>query len=171
MDPDLDNHEDDSGLNVDQVCLHDNKNLCITHGTSMLGFVAGAHLGVAKNVKPYLVRVPRRHPWGGGAKPSDWLKGVAAVLDRYPQKSRTTVAVLGLSWYWTEEGYAQDLDPKEQAFRGYRLRLATLIEMLIERGVLVVTGSGNFPNVSHNPPGWSCCVRRLVLTKRGVIAI
>ncbi|KAK8010064.1 glucan -beta-glucosidase protein [Apiospora arundinis] len=145
VDPDLDNHEDDSGLNVDQVCLHDNKNLCITHGTSMLGFVAGAHLGVAKNVKPYLVRVPRRHPWGGGAKPSDWLKGVAAVLDRYPQKSRTTVAVLGLSWYWTEEGYAQDLDPKEQAFRGYRLRLATLIEMLIERGVLVVTGSGNFP--------------------------
>lgn len=148
MDTKLDNHEDESGLNEGQVCLYDNLNDCKTHGTTMLGLVAGAHLGVAKNVKPYLVRIPRRHPWGGKSKPTDWLEGVSRVLDKHKEDSKTTVSILCLAWYWTESQYTKQNDDSELDFAAYRHRLAVLIELLVKRGVFVVTGSGNQPHVS-----------------------
>ncbi|KAK8033865.1 Pectin lyase fold/virulence factor [Apiospora marii] len=136
-----DSANDDSQLLETQRCWQ----VCKGHGTAMLGFIAGARLGVAKKVKPYLVRVPRRSPFGGGSTAEDWLVGVAKVLERYEKPSDTTLAVLSLSWYVTEN--MQDRHPAEgkgeDTFLGFRNRLAALINLLIRNGVFVVTGSGN----------------------------
>lgn len=121
----------------------------------MLSLIAGDRLGIAKKVKPYMVRVPRRSPFGGGASHEDWLVGVAKVLERYEQESETPVAVLALSWYWTEElynGYPDAAAKGAETFLGFRKRLAALINLLIKRGVFVVTGSGNDGPVSVHPP-------------------
>ncbi|KAK8129015.1 glucan 1-3-beta-glucosidase [Apiospora sp. TS-2023a] len=144
---------DDSFLLKTQRCWNSETIECKSHGTAMLGFIAGARLGIAKKAKPYLVRVPRRRPYGKGATPEDWLVGVARVLERYEKPSQTTVAILSLSWYHTEADYDKFPDwatKGADTFVGFRNRLAALINLLINHGVFVVTGSGNFGPIT----GW-----------------
>ncbi|KAK8081144.1 serine protease precursor [Apiospora hydei] len=136
---------DDSFLLPSQRCWHDDPGNCHAHGTLMLGFIAGAHLGVAKKVKPYVVRVPRRSEFGGGATPEDWLIGVTKVLERFEKPRKTILAILNLSWHWTRNLYeAYPVEQRgEDTFFGFRNRLAALINLLIQNGVFVLTGAGN----------------------------
>ncbi|KAK7957732.1 glucan 1-3-beta-glucosidase [Apiospora saccharicola] len=136
-----DSANDDSFLMEDQRCWHS----CTGHGTAMLSLIAGSRLGVAKKVKPYVVRVPRRSLLGGGATAEDWLVGLSKVLELYEKPSEKTLAVLSMSWHYTEALYDRNPVKGEDTFFGFRNRLAALINLLIRNGVFVVTGSGNKP--------------------------
>lgn len=122
----------------------------------MLALIAGPNVGVAKKVKPYVVRVPRRKQNGGGSKPDDWLAGVAKVLDRFDKPSKTTLAILNLSWSWDEDTYERHPLKGDDDFLRFRNRLADLLNRLVENGVFVVTGSGNnFIVRLATAPSWS----------------
>ncbi|KAK7955680.1 uncharacterized protein PG986_004902 [Apiospora aurea] len=144
---------DDSYLPASQRCWHDDPRQCKSHGTLMLGFIAGAHLGVAKKVKPYLVRVPRRNKYGGGTNPEDWLNGVIKVLELFDKPSKTTLAILNLSWSRDEETFNKHPDSAKDGFFSFRNRLAALINLLIRNGVFVVTGSSNDNGKMNGWPG------------------
>lgn len=142
-DYDNQNHKDDSGVPLDGRCKPGKK--CNPHGTTMLGMVAGAKLGIAKKVKPVLVRVPRRSEFGGGASPMDYLEGVSLVNDAFNGKSKETKAILSLSWCYTLALYTGGVQNTlaQSGFEIWKIRLYRLITSLIEKGVFVVTGSGN----------------------------
>ncbi|SPO07465.1 uncharacterized protein DNG_10159 [Cephalotrichum gorgonifer] len=86
--------EDDSGTQPDGTC---GSGLCKVHGTSMLGFVTGKHLGSSKNVEPWVVRVPRRLPDGGGSVPEDWVRAVTMINEKIQKKTEVTQAIVSLS--------------------------------------------------------------------------
>lgn len=87
--------------------------------------------------------MPRRKEGGGGSQPEDWLRGVSMINEKITQKTDVTQAVVCLSWVFR----LGDVLPNER-FREWQRNLATAITQLIEKGVFVVTGSGNSPIVS-----------------------
>ena len=139
--------QDDSGTDVDGKCRTEDGKV---HGTSMLGFVTGRHLGLSKNVEPWLVRMPRRNPNGKGSTPYDWIRGLSMINQRITERSETTQAVVLLSWLY---------DFRTLRGRGREFLLAweedlfNEINNLIEKGVFVVTGSGNNEEVSSRLGG------------------
>ncbi|OJD23526.1 hypothetical protein ACJ73_05120 [Blastomyces percursus] len=64
----------------------------------MLGAVVGAKLGIAKKIKPYIVRIPRRDPRGSNPTAEDYVLSLSKISDRYPHNRRTTRAILSMSW-------------------------------------------------------------------------
>ncbi|KAI9723660.1 MAG: hypothetical protein M1812_000960 [Candelaria pacifica] len=102
------------------------------HGTCMLSKVVGTEYGVAKEVDPVIVRVPR------GANQESYLEGVSKVVDDIQARKAApnpgnTRSVLSMSWY-----YPQDISDV-----GWVIRLRMLLRTLVEEGVIIVTGSGN----------------------------
>ena len=142
MDFDGPARKDDSATRVDGYC-DPSLVKCKTHGTSMLGFVTGSYLGASKNVQPWVVRVPRKREGGGGATPNDWLRGVAMINEKITEKTEVTQAIVSLSWMFG----VGDIVP-DSRLREWQKKLETEITQLIEKGVFVVTGSGNSAIVS-----------------------
>lgn len=128
---------DDSSTKADGTCDRP----CKTHGTGMLAFVTGRLLGSSKNVEPWLVRVPRRNPDGGGYRPQDWLRGVSLINQRITERTEATQAIVSLSWMLKIKQLNNwgGIEFREI----YKASLAAEIRSLIDKGVLVVTGSGN----------------------------
>ena len=111
----------------------------------MLGFVTGRHLGSAKNVEPWVVRMPRRSVDGGNYHAEDWLRGVTMINERITEKTDVTQAIVCLSWLYSIGLF----DNRGPEFREeWKRELANAITELSEKGVLVVTGSGNQRYVS-----------------------
>ncbi|KAK2799489.1 hypothetical protein FQN50_008461 [Emmonsiellopsis sp. PD_5] len=136
------NYKDDSGTPIGGKCIQGEN--CNPHGTSMLGFVAGKRIGIAKKVKPYIVRVPRRKQNGSGGTPDDYLRGVAMVNDAFTGDSGTVRAILNLSWRYNLALFKQGApEATDQDFEVWKERLHVHITSLIRKGVFVVTGSGN----------------------------
>ncbi|KAK2787714.1 hypothetical protein FQN53_004737 [Emmonsiellopsis sp. PD_33] len=135
-------HKDDGGTPIGGKCIQGQN--CNPHGTSMLGFVAGKRVGIAKKVKPYIVRVPRRKQSGSGGTPDDYLRGVALVNDAFTGDSGTVRAILNLSWRYNLQLFKQGApEATNQDFEVWKERLHVHITSLIRKGVFVVTGSGN----------------------------
>lgn len=126
------------------------------HGTCMLSLVCGASVGVAKRVKPWLVRVPRRVPAGtspanavAGASAEDYVDGVSAVLNALQGSAGTsaqTEAILLMSWYYPRPVFKGPNN--EDQSDGFRIRLWQLLTALVRKGVLPITGSGNLRGAS-----------------------
>ncbi|WEW61610.1 hypothetical protein PRK78_007101 [Emydomyces testavorans] len=139
--PDFDGRtpEDDSSLLPDRWSGK-------SHGTCMLSRIGGHLFGVAKKINPIVVRVPRRHP-GGFPEYEDYLDGVARVNDDIGDMKKK--AVLNMSWLvyrHNEHGgltFPSPKDPKVDNSDMFRTRLRDLLKVLIRKGVLPVTGSGN----------------------------
>ena len=140
--------QDDSATDLNGVCHGDH---CRAHGTSMLALVTGRNLGASKNVEPWVVRVPRRNAIGGGGHPEDWLRGLTMINQRITEATPTTQAVVLLSWIFNYGFFHQLGRPY---MHDWKARLAAEIESLIDKGVFVVTGSGNTRQVSSERPNW-----------------
>lgn len=130
------------------------------HGTCMLSLVCGANVGVAKRVKPWVVRVPRRVPDGGtaataigGSTAEDYVDGVSAVLDALAGSSGTsaqTEAILLMSWSYARPQF-KGPDGEDES-DGFRVRLWQLLTALVNKGVLPITGSGNLRGATTGGP-------------------
>lgn len=140
-DYDGERREDDSGLPSDGHCPPEKR--CKPHGTSMLDMVAGAKLGIAKKVKPVLVRVPRIKPQGGGASPEHYLEAVAMADSAFTGDSGETRAILSLSWVYSSDIFMVGEFLTRPIFELWKLRLYKILKSLVRKGVFVVTGSGN----------------------------
>jgi len=109
----------------------------------MLSLVAGATVGVAKNINPIVVRMPcRPHATNPKTKEimqgPDWIDGLGMINDELDGSS-PTVILLAVSW-----NLAQFPGPDGQAqMDGFTVRHKTLLEALASKGAIVVTGSGN----------------------------
>ena len=111
----------------------------------MLGMVVGKGLGVSKKVAPVVVRVPRKSEFGRGANAEHYLQGVSMVNDAIKGDSAQTRAILSLSWYYDQKLFSSEVGDTmvEAAFELWQLRLYKLLTNLVQKGVFVVTGSGN----------------------------
>ncbi|KAF4874181.1 Subtilisin-like protease 3 [Colletotrichum siamense] len=128
---------------------------CDAHGTAMLSLLAGKDIGIAKRVKPIIVRVPRKMPAGGGASPEDYLAGLFMIDEAIPDNSDITRAVLSLSWGYTFEMFhgkrlrnsaiegTTNMESERAQFGLYRTNMHRTLTSLINKGFLVVTGAGN----------------------------
>ncbi|KAF0323324.1 hypothetical protein GQ607_009442, partial [Colletotrichum asianum] len=128
---------------------------CDAHGTAMLSLVAGKDIGIAKRVKPIIVRVPRKMPEGGGASPEDYLAGLFMIDEAIPDNSDIARAILSLSWGYTFEMFhgkrlqnsavdgTIDMESERAQFGLYRKKMHRTLTSLVKKGFLVVTGAGN----------------------------
>ncbi|KAI1445085.1 peptidase S8/S53 domain-containing protein [Annulohypoxylon stygium] len=136
------NAEDDSSIDPIQV-----NTMGKGHGTAMLSLVTGKLLGISKGVKPYLVRVPRRHIPGhsrggrpGHATNEDWLEGISRVNDHLAKSSNTTKAITLLAFHIPRRSFRRNgVDHSA----GFDTRMRFLLKDLVLKGVLPITGSGN----------------------------
>ncbi|KAH6891280.1 peptidase S8/S53 domain-containing protein [Thelonectria olida] len=156
--PDYDGvaREDDSQTDVDL------KTKGKSHGTSMTSVIAGKTLGVAKSIKPHLARLPRRNNIGYWTQ-EDFIDTIAAIDERLANDGGAN-GVLLLAHYYIRpafyrlkgDGTADPLlingEPIDQSF-GFEWRLHTIIQSIVEKGMLVITGSGNEPGKS-TIDGW-----------------
>lgn len=135
------------------------------HGTAMLGAVAGNFLGVAKRVKPILVRMPRRAPNGGRWKYQDWLEGLAAINEDLGSMSGQSIsAIVLMAQCWQQEafirlnpgtgGVERDVNdhPIYDTF-GPTIAMRQQLQLLQAKGVLLITGGGNDRSLL-NTIGW-----------------
>lgn len=118
----------------------------------MLSLVAGKTLGVAKNIRPHIARLPRRVRSGGGFSPEDFVEMLDEINDRIPEDGSNHVLLLAHMWhreYFNRLKGDKTKGPLEvdgKAFDmslGFEYRLHTVLEALLEKEVIVVTGSGN----------------------------
>lgn len=168
-DSDVDNAgrpEDDSGLPIGGI-----SNGGKAHGTSMLSIIAGASVGVAKQVNPILVRMPRRLKSGGGATNEDWLRGVSKVLDdvntKFPREDPTVQqdarVVLLMALYWPAFVVLTAENPTRAESGGFAARLYALLRQLAKRGVVITCGTGNQGLVSAPVNGSTRLIFRSLL--------
>ncbi|PGH04727.1 hypothetical protein AJ79_07006 [Helicocarpus griseus UAMH5409] len=142
---------DDAALPKDGKCFG---SMCSSHGTSMLSLIAGAKLGIAKRVKPYVVRSPRRQPKGNKPMGEDYLVGLSMICDRVSGNSQTTRAIVSLSFIIDEKDFTNTPfnDRVPEDFRVFRKRLYQLLTDLIRKSVFPVAGAGNISQ--SKIPGW-----------------
>lgn len=126
------------------------------HGTSMLAVMAGKTLGVAKSIKPHLARLPRRYPFGGGFSTEDYIETIGEIDNRItatPDGKLTAVLLLAHSYpretFYRKRPGTGDREfingqPIDDSF-GWELRLHSILQSLMDKGVLIVTGTGNAP--------------------------
>ncbi|KAI0884050.1 peptidase S8/S53 domain-containing protein [Annulohypoxylon maeteangense] len=136
------NAEDDSSTDPTQQFI-----TAKAHGTSMLSLVTGRILGVSKGVKPYLIRMPRRHiPTGttgdrsGHPTNEDWLEGISKVNDHLAEKSDEAKAILLLAFYIPRSSFMRD---GKDCSAGFDARMRFLLKDVIEKGALPIMGAGN----------------------------
>jgi hypothetical protein len=119
------------------------------HGTAMLSLVAGAKVGVAKQIRPILVRMPRRRKEGGGVNPLDYLDGISAVNDDVQSSTRNTQAILLMAFFLDRTtDLTSRLQDNIDFAEPYVKQMNVHLDQLINKGVLPVTGSGNQHKVS-----------------------
>lgn len=124
----------------------------------MLSLVAGLRTGVAKNVRPIIVRQPG--PAGLAIPPTmsagQWLKGLVAIYDDLTFGKQVTVqAIVLLATYFPRSGpggFTESGQPAEAD--AFELQAYRLLEKLVERGAVLVTGSGNTREGGFNTDGW-----------------
>lgn len=127
------------------------------HGTAMLSIVAGDTIGVAKSCLPIPVRLPRRQKAGGGFRNEDWIEGLEKIRDDLEGESKNTRAVVLLAEYFTRERFVRvnlKGDRVENPATGehyydtygWQLAVRRLLGDLVDKGALLVTGSGNNGN-------------------------
>ncbi|KAI1090773.1 peptidase S8/S53 domain-containing protein [Rostrohypoxylon terebratum] len=117
------------------------------HGTAMLSLVTGKTLGISKGVKPYIIRMPRRHIPGplqegrpGHATNEDWLEGVSRVNDHLAERIRTAKAITLLAFHIPQRSFHRNgVDHSA----GFDARMRFLLMDLVRKGALPITGSGN----------------------------
>lgn len=117
----------------------------------MLSLVTGKTVGVSKSAKPVIIRMPRRNSLGG-ATPEDYIEGLSKVNDDLQGKSTEARAILLMSLLFPRSLFMRDRVDQSAGFSG---RMQQLLADLGQRGVLIVTGSGNsqavsFRNYAHN---------------------
>ncbi|KAK3720790.1 hypothetical protein LTR37_003453 [Vermiconidia calcicola] len=124
------------------------------HGTAMLSLVAGQTLGIAKNVKPIVVRVPL--PTQAdlterqlGMSPQLWIEYLSKINDDLgTQRSSEARCVVLLAEYFPRWLFP-DNNPN-----GWDTRLYFLLLEMISKGAVIVTGSGNMQPASAIIDGW-----------------
>lgn len=107
----------------------------------MLSLVAGATVGVAKNINPIVVRMPcRAHPNGvkKAMQGSDWIDGLGMINDQLDGSS-PTVILMASSW---NLNFFPGPEGPEQ-WDGFVLRHKELLDSLASKGAILVTGTGN----------------------------
>ncbi|KLJ09918.1 hypothetical protein EMPG_09922 [Blastomyces silverae] len=143
---------DDAGLPRNGICPPGRT--CNPHGTAMLGAVVGAKLGIAKKIKPYIVRTPRRDPRGSNPVGEDYVLGLSKISDRYSDNSRETRAILSMSFILMQKEFLRtpfkDRGPND--FDVLIKRVYVLLTDLVRKGIFPVTGAGN--EVAGIIQGW-----------------
>lgn len=117
------------------------KNDCKEHGTPMLSLVAGKTVGVAKNIKPTIVRMPCRYDHRGvkrGMQGADWIDGLSKINDRL---DRSTPTVVLMAVFWTPAWFPGP-DGMNNWY-GFLWRHKELLDEMAKKGAILVTGTGN----------------------------
>ncbi|KAI0835867.1 peptidase S8/S53 domain-containing protein [Hypoxylon sp. FL0890] len=151
------NANDDSS--TDPSTDPDNRyNVGKAHGTAMLSLVTGAQVGVSKGAKPYLVRMPRRIiPKGtsgnrsGQSTNEDWLEGISKVNDHLAGRCSETRAILLLAIFIPRSSFRRD---GKDCSAGFDARMRFLLNDLVSKGVLPITGAGNDTNMGTTIDGF-----------------
>lgn len=131
------------------------------HGTCMLARAAGHKLGVAKNVSPIIVRVPKYTN-----EIEYYMEGLRRIVEDTKSKKRagSPLSVLSLSIYWPRHRDGGELMFKNtDGSDGYdtiRGTMRGLLRLLVSQGVVPVTGSGNTGAVSVSTSYEFCRVPR-----------
>lgn len=118
----------------------------------MLSRMGGHKHGVAKSASPVIVRIPTYTVKPDGTA---WIAGLRRILDDVGDGKK---AVLSMSIYWArtkkKERFSDEMVPTFQntdgsdAYDYIRSRFAELLRRLADKGVTLVTGSGNDAKVS-----------------------
>lgn len=114
---------------------------CKAHGTSMLSLVAGATVGVAKNIDPIIVRMPcRKNAQGAklGFTTADWIDGLSMVNDDLDGSSPSVVL---MATYWSRRFFKSPDGSND--WDGFSYRHKDLLDSLASKGAVLVTGTGN----------------------------
>ncbi|KAH7120544.1 hypothetical protein EDB81DRAFT_914184 [Dactylonectria macrodidyma] len=134
-----------------------------SHGTSMLSLVAGKSLGVAKNINAHIARLPRKKRAGMGFTPEDYLETLSEVNDRMSGDGATASGVLLLAQMYQRQFFLRlkgdgstapltiDGATFDESF-GFEWRLHTLLQQIMDKGTIVVTGAGNVQSATID--GW-----------------
>lgn len=152
-DPDLvgSTQHDDVELPIPGATSEGKKKL--GHGTCVLSLVAGKSAGLAKRASPILARPRRRREDGGGSTPEDWIRAVSAAADDVVEQDRSpsgdVYGVLNMSQLHARIRFL--LDGVDYS-AGFRSRMHLLLMRIQERGIVIVTGSGN--NGASDIDGW-----------------
>ncbi|KAF7557904.1 hypothetical protein G7Z17_g214 [Cylindrodendrum hubeiense] len=142
--------QDDSRQDLDQQMAR------ACHGTSMLSLVAGKTLGVVKHINPHIARLPRLQRNGGGIfRPDDFIETLSGINDRITaDPSGDSTGILLLAHYFQRSFFYRlrgdkskrvldlPVDAIDESF-GFEYRLYDLLQDITDKGVLVITGSGN----------------------------
>lgn len=138
------------------------------HGTAMLSLVMGKSLGVAKDVKPRIVRIPRvrldadtspGRAVGGVIGGSEyWLHGLKMVVDHVRtnvaeattnQNAKAVVLMAfchNIQYFVGARGFEAGFQPTADdtnAFNAWSAAMHRNLQALDAMGVVLVTGSGN----------------------------
>ena len=118
----------------------------------MLSLIAGKTLGIAKNVNPVIVRLPP--PIMNGQvvvsvfSPQDWIEYLSKINDDLgTQQSSEARCVVLLADYYPLSAFENN-NPS-----GWDMRLRLLLEQMVLKGAVVVTGSGN-SRIGSTIDGW-----------------
>ena len=107
----------------------------------MLGTVTGVNLGVARNINPIIVRIGAGHP-GSAYSPWEWLGGLAQVnLDLGTANTEITTAIVLLATEIPRSEIKENGVVVDATF--FQTRAAALLNAMIAKGALPITGSGN----------------------------
>lgn len=127
----------------------------------MLGAVAGNTLGVAKKIKPILVRMPRRYSFGKGFTKEDWLDGITAIQSRLTTSGPGVSSIVLIAQGWPDEAFAlrrpdgsfilDDNNHQIISDLEFNVRTKALLAAIAESNALVITGSGNIPGPDASP--------------------
>lgn len=123
---------------------------CKAHGTSMLSLVAGATVGVAKNIDPIIVRMPCRKTDKGARlafTTADWIDGLSMVNDDLDGSSPSVVLMAS---YWSPHFFKSPDGLND--WDGFSYRHKDLLDSLASKGAVLVTGTGNEGKPEVN--GW-----------------
>jgi hypothetical protein len=127
------------------------ENDCKEHGTAMLSLVAGATVGVAKKVNPVIVRMPCRG-WGRGMRPPEWIDALGKISEDLDASKPSVVLMAS---YWDKLFFPTPIPNRYdwEAMVGFELRFKALLEELVSKNAVLVTGSGNVgkPVVDGSP--------------------
>ena len=129
----------------------------------MLSLIAGATVGVmpfSNGIEPILVRVPRRYNGVNSegrcvtGRPTfeDYIEGLGKICDEFDRPSTEAIAILNMALYFPPLWFAReatddnDLLPGQTTViysDGFQNRMRQLLQDVVNKGVLPVTGSGN----------------------------
>ena len=121
------------------------------HGTCMLSRMAGHSYGVAKSINPIIVRVPSKET----NKPTGtiWLDGLRQVLNDIGDGKKK--GVVSMSWYfprtWRFDELIFENPDGTDGYEAVRRTMGELLRRLADKGMTLVTGSGNDEKVSLPP--------------------